>query len=258
MIPFPALLCAVAPESLGRLRPYPLTPALLAYQLGPGPRLLRASPPTPLGGGLLAVREGEEPVSGDFAFFCRQAVRECQARGARGVFVNWGQFQRGLWQLTHALGESLARVGLSLYVPERYAGAAPGAKVLLSSALSGGSLELRLREGLERYGPERTVLALERMAEDFDLPSPSGCGTPLSPEALDRLRRRTGASVFWSGELCARYFTYAEGQRVHFVLFDDGACLRQKLELAHRLGIRQAMCAWDEIAACAPAWFGQG
>ncbi len=255
MASFPALLCAAAPGALQALRPYPLTPVLLAYQLGPGPRLHRAAPPTPVPGGLLGLREGEEGCSGPPDVLCRQAVRECQARGARGVLACWEGFQRGLWQLTAALDESLARAGLTLCVPERYAGAAAHGKVLLSSALSGGSLELRIREALARHGPERCVLALERMAEDFDLPAPSGCGRPLSQEELTRLLRRTGAHVYWSEELCAHYFTYADGPGVHFVLYDDGSCLRRKLELAHRLGVRQAVCAWEEIAPCAPAWF---
>ena len=42
MSQIPPLLCAVSPEALPQLRPYPLTPVLLAYQLGPGPRLLRS------------------------------------------------------------------------------------------------------------------------------------------------------------------------------------------------------------------------
>ncbi|MBQ5620072.1 MAG: hypothetical protein IIU94_03780, partial [Alistipes sp.] len=57
------------------------------------------------------------------------------------------------------------------------AAAAPNACVLISSALSGGTLEHRLTQALSRFGPERTVLALERAAEGYGVtfvdPSPA-------------------------------------------------------------------------------------
>lgn len=258
MSQFPALFCAVSPDALSQLQPYPMTPVLLAYRLGPGPKLLRSCGPIQVRGGLLAISQGDAPLTGDAAYFCRQAVQECQTRGAVGVLADWDQFSRSCYQLTRQLGHSLERVGLSLYVPEAYAGVTDKASVLISSALSGGSLEVRLKEALERYGPERTVLALQRMGEDFVLPSPSGRGAPLSPQALAQLRRQRRPSVYWSSELCARYFTYRVNNEVHFVLFDDGICLRKKLELAGRLGIRRAIAAWEEISGCVREVVGTG
>lgn len=244
-------LCALSPEELPQLRPYPrLSPALLAYRIGPGPRLLRCCPATQVRGGWLGVSLGEEPPSGNPAILCRQAVQECTARGASGLLADWDRFDRNLFQLTRQLGNALRQAGLALAVPEAYGEVTDSARVLISSALSGGSLEARLSEACERYGTERVVLALERMREDFVLPSFSGQGTVLTGEQLHALRQRQRPAIYWSRELCARYFTYqAEGQ-VHFVLFDDAVALSKKLELAGQLGITQAIAAWAEISGC--------
>ena len=58
-------------------------------------------------------------------------------------------------------------------------------------------------------------------------------------------------SVFFSGELCARYFTYMNREGgAHFVLFDDGDTLRRKMEVARRAGIHTFLAAWPEVADC--------
>ncbi|MEE3394667.1 MAG: hypothetical protein VZQ97_01920 [Candidatus Onthomonas sp.] len=253
---FASFHCIVSPADLPQLRSYPLIPVLYAYQVGAGPKLLRSCGPTTLRGGLLGASLGDASPAGDPSQFCRQAVLECQSRGAAGIFADWDRFSRSLFQFTRTLGHSLERAGLILTVPEAYAGVTEKARVLISSALSGGTLEVRLSEALERHGPDRTVLALQRMREDFRLPSPSGRGKLLSREELSALCARRPA-VYWSSELCARYFTYRAGDGVHFVLFDDGASLQKKLELAHRLGIRHVCAAWSEISDCVGALTGQ-
>ncbi|MCD7945038.1 MAG: hypothetical protein LUF81_00225 [Clostridiales bacterium] len=239
--------CIVNHENLPRL-PAPFAPALMSYRVGPGPELLRSQGSFPLRGGLLGLTAVSAVPEGDPSHFCRQVVRECQARGAAGVLADWEPMQRPLLPLVRRLSQALHPAGLLLLLPECWGGAAEQAGILIPSALSGGSLELRLKEAAERYGAERTVLALQPVREDFLLPAPSGQGRALSRQALADLRSRTHAPVYWSRELCARYFTYRDGQGVHFVLFDDGDSLCHKLELAGGLGIRWAVAAWDEIA----------
>ena len=93
------------------------------------------------------------------------------------------------------------------------------------------------------------ALALQRVAEDFFLPSPSGSGTPLSQDELHRRIHQLSPSIFFSQELCARYFTYMSRESgAHFVLFDDGATLRRKLEAAQSLDIHTVLAPWPEIA----------
>ena len=114
---------------------------------------------------------------------------------------------------------------------------------------TGGSLRQRLQEAQERFGRDRVALALQRVAEDFFLPSPSGSGTPLSQDELHRRIHQLSPSIFFSQELCARYFTYMSRESgAHFVLFDDGATLRRKLEAAQSLDIRTVLAPWPEIA----------
>ena len=102
-------------------------------------------------------------------------------------------------------------------MPEQYAGCSSHARALVSSAVSGGSLEQRLRDVLGRYGQERVVLFLERRAEDFFLPSPTGSGQPLSREALRELMDRTQPSVFFfAGIMRTVFYLHEPGERGAF------------------------------------------
>ena len=104
-------------------------------------------------------------------------------------------------------------------------------------------------ESLERFGESRVALALEKRAEDFYLPSPTGSGQPLNEQELEALRERLRPSVFFSGELCARYFTYmSRDNGAHFVLFDDGDTLARKLDVARGLNIRTFLAPWAEVS----------
>ena len=92
-------------------------------------------------------------------------------------------------------------------------------------------------------------MALELCAEDFPLASPTGSGHPLSPQELEDLKRRLSPSIFFSGDLCARYFTYmSRDSGAHFVLFDDGDTLRRKIEVAKKLGIHIFLIPWAVAA----------
>ena len=147
------------------------------------------------------------------------------------------------------LGGQCRRRNWTLIVPEQSGHCSEHALVMISSALSGGSLRQRLQEAQERFGRDRVALALQRVAEDFFLPSPSGSGTPLSQDELHRRIHQLSPSIFFSQELCARYFTYMSRESgAHFVLFDDGATLRRKLEAAQSLDIRTVLAPWPEIA----------
>lgn len=192
--------------------------------------------------------------AGDAAPFCREVVQECRARNFSGVICD---FEGGplpfLAGLLHQLEQACLRAGLDLLVPESYAPHTEKARVLVSSALSGGSLVQRLEEARDRFGG-RTVLALQRTAEDFFLPSPSGCGEPLSREELHRRMDRLRPAVFFSRELCARYFTYmSRDSGAHFVLFDDAQTMAKKVEIARQLSIPTILGAWSDLQDAIPA-----
>ena len=97
------------------------------------------------------------------------------------------------------------------------------------------------------------ALAVERVAEDFYLPSPTGQGMPLTREELQKRIAERAPSVFFSNELCAHYFTYMSRETgAHFILFDDGESLEKKRTLAQELGISRFFLLYPEIAEFLP------
>ena len=153
-----------------------------------------------------------------------------------------------LAQAVRTLGELTKKRGWPLYVTEAYAPFSDSAIALIPSALSGGSLQQRLQEAVERFGAARVALAVERVAEDFFLPSPTGQGMPLTREELRQRLEERAPSVFFSSELCAHYFTYMSRQNgAHFVLFDDAGSIRKKLQVARNLGISSAVLAYPQV-----------
>lgn len=184
---------------------------------------------------------------GDVAGLCRQVAHECGSRNFCAVVC--GAAGSVPQRLAGALDEMLARRSIDLYVPEHWGRYTQTARVLIGSALSGGSLTCRLQEAAERFGgAERVALRVERSAEDFFLPAPGGSGKPLTGQELSELMKRLKPSVFFSDELCARYFTYmTEKGGVHFVLFDDKDTVRKKLQVAHRLGIGKAVARFEQV-----------
>lgn len=241
-------LIMLPPGRRSALQGWRFTSAHLAYRLGP--HLLRAQGETPPRGGLMVVNDqGYDGLRGTDVL-CGEIVRECQSRGFSGAVLDFEGRLPPLEGIAGQLDGDFARRGWELYVPERYAARAPHARVMISSAISGGSFRRRLEEALERFGQGRVVLALERVAEDFYLPAPTGRGKPLSQEELEALMMKLSPSVFFSGELCERYFTYMSRETgAHFVLFDDGGTLCRKLEVARSLGIRTFLVPWQEAAA---------
>lgn len=220
--------------------------AHLAYRVGGGPHLFRANGPVTPQGGMMVMDDAGFSGGGEVGGFCNEVLRECAARRFTGVICRFQQ--RPVPILAEAvgkLGELCRGRGLALFVSEPYGAAAPTAGVLISTALSGGSLQGRLEAAGESFGPGRLAVWVERTAEDFLLPSPSGTGAPLTVEELERRRSEHGADVFFSPELCAHYFTYMAGEKGHFVLFDDAGSIRKKLGLAERLGVRTALLPFE-------------
>lgn len=250
-MPQDTFIVTIPPRQLPALRGWQAVPAHLAYRLGPGPHLFRADSTAPKGG-LMAVDDRDFDGLGPTGPLCQEILRECQARSFSGAILDFENRLPPLEQIAAQLDEQFARRGWTLYVTEPYARHTPHAKVMIPSALSGGSLRRRLEEALERFGESRVALALEKVAEDFFLPSPTGSGQPLTQQELENLKVRLSPSIFFSGDLCARYFTYmSRDNGAHFVLFDDGDTLRRKVEVGRKLGIHTFLVPWADAAPCA-------
>lgn len=248
------LILAVTPAELSAARSFHLPLAHVAYRIGGGPHLYRDQSPLPLRGGWMVIGDAGFNGRGDPAPFCQEVLRECAARGFTGVICDFEGHLPLLGRIVSALSPLLAGKGWTLCVSEQYGTSSGTAKVLIPTALSGGSLRQRLEEAAAQYGPGRVVLGVERVAQDFFLPSPTGQGVPLTQEALRRKRQELDPSIFFSNELCAHYFTYMSRQSgAHFVLFDDASSIRKKLALARSLDIAAAVLPFRDMADLLPA-----
>ena len=235
-----------------------LTPAHMAYRVGPGLRLLGQRLPDGLRGGLMLLSCAGLEGGGDPVNCCRQVLGECRRRGYRGIVCDFeGMPSDVLGRTAEILARNCAAQGWGLYVPEPYAPRAPGSRVLIPSAVTRGTLERRLREAAERYGPHRTALAVEWVREDFPLPA-AGRGEPVDREALDEMLRRLQPATFFDRGLCAHYFTYMAGPQAHFVLFDTSRSIRAKLEAAKRVGLAAALLPQPEVEEHLEEIFGGG
>lgn len=229
-----------APDQMRAAATHGLPLAHMAYRLGSGPHLFRASFPTAPRGGLMMIGEDRFDGQGDAMIFCREVLRECQLKHFSGVvFDPESSPTPTLSRIIAGLGEQLSRRGLSYYLPEAYSNYSKTARIMIPSAISGGSLQERLTQAIDRHGAARITLCLDRSAEDFYLPAPHGTGHPLTRDELRRRIETVAPSVFYSKELCAHYFTYmSRDSGAHFILFDDVNSIHKKISLGEQLGIR--------------------
>lgn len=229
------------PEQASKAARCALTCAQLAYRVGNGPHLFRTQGPLTRPGGILVADHQGFGGQGNPDPFCQEVLRECSARNFQGAFFDFeGPVIPVLKRSVELLAPAFQKRRWTLYVPEGYAVANPCVKVVISTALSGGSLRQRLTQVAETYGPERVALGLEWVAEDFVLPAPDGSGTHLEQEDLDRLLAQRAPAVYFSDELCAHYFTYMPtGQSAHFVLYDNATSMAKKLYIAAAVGIQE-------------------
>ena len=61
--------------------------------------------------------------------------------------------------------------------------------------------------------------------------------------------------MFFSQELCARYFTYTRNREIHFVLFDDADTMTQKMNTAAGMGFSTAFLMYPEVRDLLPKLF---
>lgn len=178
------------------------------------------------------------------AAFAFDAVSAAQSRGCAGIMAD---FERPLLhELVTALDAEAHRCGLKFLIPLPLAEYAPHAAVIADTAISGGSLETRFSDLAARFGKDRIAAQLVCSCSDFPLPCASPDGTPLSEQQFRTLLRRTGSSVFFSRDLCAKYFTYSADEQAHFVLFDDADTLRTKARILRGMGMQQLLIVYPD------------
>ena len=201
---------------------------------------------TPPFGGLMGLADRRNGPLPRLDALCHAIVHECVQRRFRGVLADFdaGPCSDRLPFLSR-LSRCLSARGIRLYCPAALP--TDGATLLIGTAVSGGSLQSLLERSINHFASERLALDLERVQMDFPLPCPTGCGTPLRHEELLALQQKHHASIYYSRELAANYFTYPTERGTHFVLFDDAETLRRKVRLAESYGIREAFVMYPEI-----------
>ena len=231
-----------------------------SYRIGEDGALLCRSLLVQTRGGLLVLTDQDAPALNRPEQLASAILRECGRREYSGVVLDFEQPPRqDLRQLAAALSRRLAETRRALFLPEAYASAAEQRIVLVNTAVSGGSFAQHIQESVSRYGgPQKVALDIQRLRMEFQLPAKSGEGTPLTEEALSALRQEVQPAVFFSSDLCARYFTCTRQETPRFILFDDAGTLRQKLRLGQQLGLAAAFFQWPEIRDLAPALFRRG
>lgn len=229
------------PQQANKAAQYGLTAAHLAYRVGAGPHLFRTQAPVSVRGGIMVLGWDDPGSRGNPELFCQEVVRECATKGFQGVFCDFeGPPLPILRRALEHMAPIFHKREWGLYLPESYAFSAPAVRVVIPTALSGGSLHQRLSQAVQNYGADHVALGLEWVAVDFTLPATDGSGRELEREELDSLLRQRSPAVYFSDELCAHYFTYMHtGQSAHFVLYDDPASIAKKLFVAASLGVRE-------------------
>lgn len=245
------------PDRVHAAADYGLTLAHLAYRMGNGPHLFRVSTSALPRGGLMVIGDDGYDGQGDAQSFCREVLRECGTRGFGGIVLDLDLPPTPtLLRIIQLLSEHCKRQGFTLYLPEAFGDYSDSACILFTCAISGGTLDARLRTATERYGAKRVVLCINRSAEDFYLPASGGGGHSLSRTQLQAQMQALSPSVFFSNELCAHYFTYMSPESgAHFVLFDDVGSLRRKMKLAEQLGISRFFLVYTELDDLLPELF---
>lgn len=250
------IFLTVTPDQIHKAGRYTRRLAHAAYRVGPEGRLLRQNQLSQAKGGLMVLEDRDCGPVRDRDALCREVWRECVSRGFSGVAADFEQpVSEDRLAFLLALSQLFARGGRRLYVPEAYGPLLPLAHVLICTALSGGILQQRLEEAVRRFGSGRLALDLQRLRMDFPLPCPSGEGLPLTVEALAALMAEKRPAVFYSADLCARYFTCLREGESHFILFDDAHTISRKIQAGNALGIPTGFLLYPEAEDLLPQLF---
>lgn len=225
-----AFIPACGEEALSRFFSRGRKAATLAYSLDrpfPMPRAALRGGCMVLGGRIRSARAAE-------------TANECRRRGIDTVVCGFSPCP-GLELLRFC--EFLRRRGIRCVVAEQFWQEGCGAAVLLSTAISGGTLRQRLEEAISRCG--EVYLDLERTRRAFSLPCPDGAGRLILREELDRSFQEA-ETCFFSPELQCKVLVMRREAEVRFILYDDADTLRSKTRLAQELGISRGFLLMPE------------
>lgn len=174
-----------------------------------------------------------------------QVLQQARQTYAKGIFADWEQPSEAIRHTLTRLDALCAAQQMPLFVPLAQADSAPHAQLVFETAISGGSLATYIGELRHAHG-DRLVASLRTLRQHFTLPSADSEGQALTADQLADLQAH--ADSFYSAELCARYFTYMQGDTAHFVLYDDPSTVTAKLRLLSQLGVPTVFACYEDVA----------
>ena len=245
---------AVTPDKLSEAMVYTDRIAHVAYRIGGEGELMRSELPVRVRGGIMVL--GDQDCGGipDCSALCESVWRECQQRGFCAVTADFDGESPERTEFLCMLADRLQRNGRRLYVPECCGEEVRQANVLICTAVSGGTLRERVEEARCRFG-NRLALDLQRLRMEFPLPCPKGEGRALGHGELCELLG-SEPKVFYSDDLCTKYFTRVCDCSLQMVLFDDAETIFKKMELARQFGVGTAFLMYPETVDLLGQLFG--
>lgn len=184
----------------------------------------------------------------DCDFFAKNLLFEAKRTKCRGIFADFERDSDISKELSSKIDKILCDNSIPFFVPLSKADYTSHAHITTDTAISGGSLQDMISEYSNKYGKHRISALLSPLCADFTLPSNNPSGNPLSSDERIALRTQKNSQVFFSKELCAKYFTYMdEDNQGHFVLFDDESTMQDKIDLLSRLGINHFFALYPDV-----------
>ncbi len=237
------------PDKLAQAKAFKLPIAHMAYRFSREGALIKAPLSDTQKNDLLFLDGDSWNENSEIPSIIQQLIKECKTQHYRGAILDFSKSptQRTV-SLIKQLDTMMHKQNLRLYLPECYHSYSKSANIIISSAISGGSLQQRLTSAKQTYGSNRITLSIERCAEAFSLPTLKGKSTSLSRLELQKRIQTTSPSIFYSNELCANYFTYLNQYgSAHFILYDDAKSIHRKFSLAKNLNITECFMLYPQV-----------
>lgn len=243
------IIIASTPADTSKAQIFGMPVAHMAYRVGGDLTLLRGGIGLNVRGGLMVLNDTNYDGSGaNIQELCRQVTRECLSRGFDGVIIDFeGSGHPELLEFIGELTIRLQKHNIAIIADEKFAEISQRIHLLVSGAITGGSLQEHLEDCISRHGRGRLILEIERIRHSFPLPSTDGRGKALSAVELEALIDEHTPMPFISQELCTNYYTYKDHEGSHFVLYDSTTTILKKIDMAARLGIGETLILYSEF-----------
>ncbi len=197
---------------------------------------------------LLLLTSEEHCTFPDPTALCRTLRELCSQFGLQNIAADFpSPVTAEKLRFLSLLSKEFTVSGNRLWIPEEFASASPASGIVVCTAMSGGIFTKRLEEAVNRFGRDRIALDIQRLMMVFPIPSPTGTGTSLSQPEFKKLFLSQRPAVFFSRELCTKYFTYRHNGQLHLILFDDISTLLEKIRIGRQMGVSHFFLSYPEI-----------